>query len=186
MLLGTRRSELLSAKWSDIDLDQRTWRWPMTGGPLTLAATALGSGGDSPLLAKSREQQMGISRLWLDRPSGRPQESLAANPRESWRTRRPGPRFEPNPWLLGIRSGLYSPTHRKGPEPFEHLDNPGSRPLGLGPRQGTLGAKCPIDAPRRTRFRARYDRESVCAGARNRDAPIELVPSCGPLFVRGI
>jgi integrase len=30
LLLGTRRSELLSARWADIDLEQRTWRLPMT------------------------------------------------------------------------------------------------------------------------------------------------------------
>jgi integrase len=30
LLLGTRRSELLSARWADIDLDQRTWRLPVT------------------------------------------------------------------------------------------------------------------------------------------------------------
>ncbi len=30
LLLGTRRSELLSARWTDIDLEQRTWRLPMT------------------------------------------------------------------------------------------------------------------------------------------------------------
>ncbi len=30
LLLGTRRSELLSARWADIDLDQCTWRLPMT------------------------------------------------------------------------------------------------------------------------------------------------------------
>jgi integrase len=30
LLLGTRRSELLSARWADIDLDQRIWRLPMT------------------------------------------------------------------------------------------------------------------------------------------------------------
>jgi integrase len=30
LLLGTRRNELLSAKWADIDLDQRIWRLPMT------------------------------------------------------------------------------------------------------------------------------------------------------------
>lgn len=30
LLLGTRRSELLSAQWADIDLDQRTWRLPLT------------------------------------------------------------------------------------------------------------------------------------------------------------
>jgi len=30
LLLGARRSELLSAQWADIDLEQRTWRLPMT------------------------------------------------------------------------------------------------------------------------------------------------------------
>jgi integrase len=30
LLLGTRRSELLSALWADIDLDQCIWRLPMT------------------------------------------------------------------------------------------------------------------------------------------------------------
>lgn len=30
LLLGTRRSELLSARWADIDLEQCTWRLPMT------------------------------------------------------------------------------------------------------------------------------------------------------------
>ena len=30
LLLGTRRSGLLSARWADIDLEQRTWRLPMT------------------------------------------------------------------------------------------------------------------------------------------------------------
>jgi integrase len=29
-MLGTRRSELLSARWADVDLEQRTWRLPMT------------------------------------------------------------------------------------------------------------------------------------------------------------
>lgn len=29
-MLGTRRSELLAAKWTDVDLEQRTWRLPMT------------------------------------------------------------------------------------------------------------------------------------------------------------
>jgi integrase len=30
LLLGTRRNELLSARWADIDLDQRIWRLPVT------------------------------------------------------------------------------------------------------------------------------------------------------------
>ena len=30
LLLGTRRSELLSLQWADIGLDQRTWRLPVT------------------------------------------------------------------------------------------------------------------------------------------------------------
>jgi integrase len=30
LLLGTRKSELLAARWADIDLEQRTWRLPMT------------------------------------------------------------------------------------------------------------------------------------------------------------
>src|SRR5437762_3073017 len=30
LLLGTRRSELLSARWADIDLEQQTWWLPMT------------------------------------------------------------------------------------------------------------------------------------------------------------
>jgi len=30
LLLGTRRSELLAARWADIDLEQRTWRIPET------------------------------------------------------------------------------------------------------------------------------------------------------------
>jgi len=30
LLLGARRSELLSAKWADVDFDQRTWRIPET------------------------------------------------------------------------------------------------------------------------------------------------------------
>ena len=30
LLLGARRSELLSARWADIDLNQRTWRLPVT------------------------------------------------------------------------------------------------------------------------------------------------------------
>lgn len=30
LLLGTRRSELLSARWSDMDLEQKTWRIPST------------------------------------------------------------------------------------------------------------------------------------------------------------
>jgi integrase len=30
LLLGTRRSELLSARWADMDLNQCTWRLPMT------------------------------------------------------------------------------------------------------------------------------------------------------------
>src|SRR5262249_40740399 len=30
LLLGPRKSELLAARWSDIDLGQRTWRLPMT------------------------------------------------------------------------------------------------------------------------------------------------------------
>jgi integrase len=29
-MLGTRRMELLTARWTDVDLDQRTWRLPMT------------------------------------------------------------------------------------------------------------------------------------------------------------
>ena len=30
LLLGTRRSQLLSARWSDMDLEQKTWRIPST------------------------------------------------------------------------------------------------------------------------------------------------------------
>ena len=42
LMLGTRRSELLSARWADIDLKERTWRLPMTkaGRPLTLPLPA--------------------------------------------------------------------------------------------------------------------------------------------------
>ncbi len=47
VLLGPRKSELLAAKWSDVDLDQRTWRMPMTKAgrshllPLPEAAVAI-------------------------------------------------------------------------------------------------------------------------------------------------
>jgi len=30
LLLGTRRTELLSARWEDMDLERRTWRIPAT------------------------------------------------------------------------------------------------------------------------------------------------------------
>jgi integrase len=59
LLLGTRKNELLAARWSDVNLDQRTWRIPTTkaGRPhlLPLPAAAVDLLNALPSLQERRE-----------------------------------------------------------------------------------------------------------------------------------
>ena len=64
LLLGTRRNELLPARWADIDLDQRIWRLPVTksGRSHLLPIPPLPSKYSSLYPAAARPN--GFSRAW--------------------------------------------------------------------------------------------------------------------------
>jgi integrase len=90
LLLGTRRSELLSARWSDMDLEQKTWRIPSTKAgrphllPLPNAAVEI-------LKALPRDSEYVFPGSGATGHLAESVQGLAANSETSRRTRRENP-----------------------------------------------------------------------------------------------
>lgn len=104
LLLGPRRSELLSARWVDIDLQTGIWRLPTTkaGRPHLLPLANPGPG-DSRIAAKPRTVRMAvpIDRRRVRAPR-RAEEGLAAHPEPRRHQGCSGPR---PPSHVGILAG---------------------------------------------------------------------------------
>lgn len=140
LLLGPRRSELLSARWVDIDLQTCTWRLPTTKAGARTCCPCRRPPWRFSNRCRVADNRTGCSRRPPPRQgTSKSQKSLAAHPDPGGCQGRSDPRPPPHVGILACGEPLWSSADRAGPQSqpaVGHSDLCSSRP-----RTGACGTR---------------------------------------------
>ena len=147
LMLGTRKSELLAMRWTDIDMERRTWRIPQTRKDgnshlLPLPGPVRGNPERAPV---ARQERSGFPRAMARIPGRRQRrtyrrarQGVAARSGARQCRRCADSRFASYPRKLARRARVQSTAHRTGSKPYADGDHGAIR--SLGHRSGACSA----------------------------------------------